>query len=216
MATTIPEPVTTILAGTLRLLLTSISYRAKPEKRYGGSRQWFRAARRAPAARLPRRVEGARLTRCALTADRCQIANRRAGMVCGMLHCLAWTHNRGAPLRPYIHYYNRRYALTCTASGVAVVSGMCWRFCGAVMCSNVAQAAQYSRMQPPHNSSKNTANSRKSVCKALCAVLQRWRYNCIDKTKRSVSACIGLYFSRAKQKPCTLSRCKAKEKPGHF
>ena len=134
-------------------------------------------------------------------------------MVCGMLHCLAWIHNRGAPLRPYIHYYNRRYALTCTASGVAVVSGMCWRFCGAVMCSNVAQAAQYSRMQPPHNSSKNTANSRKSVCKALCAVLQRWRYNCIDKTKRSVSACIGLYFSRAKQKPCTLNRCKAKENP---
>lgn len=30
----------------------------KPEKRYGGSRQWFRAAR---AAGLPRRVEGAGL-----------------------------------------------------------------------------------------------------------------------------------------------------------
>ena len=39
----------------------------KPEKRYGGSRQWFRAARRAPAAGLPRRVEGA--SRCALIAD---------------------------------------------------------------------------------------------------------------------------------------------------
>ena len=34
----------------------------KPEKRYGGSRQWFRAARRAPAAGLPRRVYGAGLT----------------------------------------------------------------------------------------------------------------------------------------------------------
>lgn len=32
----------------------------KPEKSCGGSRQWFRAARRAPAAGLPRRVEGAR------------------------------------------------------------------------------------------------------------------------------------------------------------
>jgi hypothetical protein len=41
----------------------------KPEKKCGGSRQWFRAARRAPAAGLPCRVEGDRLTRCALTAD---------------------------------------------------------------------------------------------------------------------------------------------------
>ena len=32
MATTIPEAVTTIPAGTLRLLLTSISYRAKARK----------------------------------------------------------------------------------------------------------------------------------------------------------------------------------------
>ena len=79
MATTIPEAVTTIPAGTLRLLLTSISYRAKARKSYGGSRQLFRAARRAPAAGLPRRVEGA--SRCALTADRCQIASRRADPV---------------------------------------------------------------------------------------------------------------------------------------
>lgn len=53
----------------------------KPEKSYGGSRQWFRTARRAPAAGLPRRVEGAGLTRCAMTADRCQIASRRAAPV---------------------------------------------------------------------------------------------------------------------------------------
>ena len=38
-------------------------------------------------------------------------------MVCDMLHRLAWIHNRGSPLRPYIHYYNRRSALSCTASG---------------------------------------------------------------------------------------------------
>lgn len=37
--------------------------------------------------------------------------------------------------------------------------------------------------------------------------------NCIDGTKRAVNACMGLYCSRAKEKPCTLSRCKAKEKP---
>ena len=32
----------------------------------------------------------------------------------------------------------------------------------------------------------------------------------------AVNACMGLYCSKAKEKPCTLSRCKAKEKPGHF
>ena len=53
----------------------------KPEKRYGSSRQWFRAARRAPAAGLPRRVECVKQTRRALTADRCQIASRRADLV---------------------------------------------------------------------------------------------------------------------------------------
>ena len=47
----------------------------------------------------------------------------------------------------------------------------------------------------------------------MCAVLLCWRYNCIDGTKRAVNACMGLYCSRAKEKPCTLSRCKAKEKP---
>ena len=84
----------------LRLLLASISIGRKPEKRYGGSRQWFRTARRAPAAGLP----------------------RRACMVCDMLHRLAWIYNRGAPLHPYIPYYNRAAVLTCIASGVTLVS----------------------------------------------------------------------------------------------
>lgn len=62
-------------------------------------------------------------------------------MVCGVLHCLAWIYNRGTPLRPYIPYYNRAAALTCTASGVALVSlVMRWKCCGAVIRSNVAQA----------------------------------------------------------------------------
>lgn len=74
-----------------------------------------------PAAGLPRRVEGAGLTRCALTADRCQIASRRAGMVCDMLPRRAWIYNRA---HPYIPYYNIAAVLTCTASGVAVVSGI--------------------------------------------------------------------------------------------
>lgn len=75
MATTIPEPFTTIPAGTLRLLLTSISYRAKARKEI--RRQPSMVPRRPPpAAGLPRRVDGA--SRCTLTADRCQIASHRA------------------------------------------------------------------------------------------------------------------------------------------
>lgn len=43
-------------------------------------------------------------------------------MVCDVLHRLAWIYNRGTPLRPYIHYYNRAAVLSCIASGVALVS----------------------------------------------------------------------------------------------
>lgn len=87
----------------------------KPEKRYGGSRQWFRAARYAPAAGLPRRVEGDRLTlyrwrrwplsrragcsTCQRSADG-RSWPRRAGMVCGMLHRPAWIHNMGRTSAP--------------------------------------------------------------------------------------------------------------------
>lgn len=86
---------TTIPAGTLRLLLALIGYRAKARKKCGESRQRFRAARRwsctggdaDPSAGAP----GAALARDPHTveADR-----RRACMVCDLLHCLAWIHNR--------------------------------------------------------------------------------------------------------------------------
>lgn len=52
------------------------------------------------------------------------VPRRRAGTVCAMLYRLTWIYNRDAPAHPYIHYYNRAAALTCTASGVAVVSGI--------------------------------------------------------------------------------------------
>lgn len=66
-------------------------------------------------------------------------------MVCNLLHCLAWIHNKGAPLRPYIPYYNRAAVLTCIASGVAVVSGICAGATLDGMPSNVAQLV-YSRL----------------------------------------------------------------------
>ena len=38
-------------------------------------------------------------------------------MVCNLLHCLAWSHNRGAPLRSYIPYYNIDVTMDCAAPG---------------------------------------------------------------------------------------------------
>ena len=93
-----------------------------PKRDTAASRQWFRAAHRALAAGLPCRVE--RVSRCALTADRCQITSRRANPCTGCkpdalaapplawsaLCCTVWhgSITGGAPLHPYIPYYNRR------------------------------------------------------------------------------------------------------------
>ena len=87
---------TTISAGTLRLLLTSISYRAKARKELRRKPPMVpRRPPRLPTAGLTRRVEGAR----SQAAGRGKYRDpRRAGMVCDMLHRLAWIHNRGAPL----------------------------------------------------------------------------------------------------------------------
>lgn len=80
-----------------------------PKRDTAASRQWFRAARRAPAAGL---------TRCALTADQCQIASRRAWAVSRPppgWHGLRYAAPSGmdprqwrTPAPLYIPYYNRR------------------------------------------------------------------------------------------------------------
>lgn len=177
MATTIP-------AGALRLLLTSISYRAKARKELRRKPPVVPRRPPRPCCWTARRVEGA--SRCTLTADRCQIASRRAwevsrprradpvqvetqtpqqvrrvctadtlsalasdpqrvgadpaGLAWSAVCCIVWRGPiTGAPLRPYIPYYNRAAALACTTSGVALVSGTRWRCYGAVIRSNVAQ-----------------------------------------------------------------------------
>lgn len=84
---------------------------------------------------------------------------------------------------------------------------------GACMPSSVAQVVLYPLVSVWYRGRLNGCNRRKSPCKALRAVLRRGRYNCIDCTKRAVNACVGLYCIRAKEKPCTVSGCKAKEKP---
>lgn len=65
---------------------------------------------------------------------------------------------KGAPVRPYIPYYNRAAVLACTASGVAqaVYRRLVW----------LLYCLRWNR-----------ANRRKRACKALCAVLQRVWYN---------------------------------------
>lgn len=151
MATTIP-------AGTLRLLLTSISYRAKARKEM--RREPPMVPRRPPRSCCwtARRVEGARPQaagrgkyRDRRRADRVQVETltpqqvRRvctadsvsalvsdlqtagadpAGLAWSAVYCTVWHGSiTGAPLHPYIPYYNRAAVLTCTTSGVALVSG---------------------------------------------------------------------------------------------
>ncbi len=92
--------------------------------------------------------------------------------------CTVW-HGSITGLHPYIPYYNRAAALTCAASGVA-------------------QAVLYPLVSVWYRERLNGSNSRKNTCKALCAVLCRWRYSCIDDAKRAVNACILQYCSRAK------------------
>lgn len=90
---------------------------------------------------------------------------------------------------------------------------MRWRSSGRCVCFSVAQTELYLLFSVWYCGRFNRCNRRKCHCKALCAVLRRWRYNCIDGTKRTVNACMWLYCNRAKEKPHTFSRCKAKEKP---
>lgn len=134
-------------------------------------------------------------------------------MVCGMLHSLAWIHNSDALLRHYIPYYNRAVALVCPASGVAVVSGMGCRASGRVYALRRDTGGVIFACIGLASSAVEWGKSQERHCKTLCSVLRRWRYNCMNETKRAINACMGLYCSGTKQKPCTLSRYKAKEKP---
>lgn len=102
----------------------------QPEKRCGESRQWFRAARRAPAAGLPRRVEDARPP--ALTADPvpdCKPPGVGSIETPPGWHGLRYAAPSGmdpqqAHPAPFcIPYYNRRLCWPVQRPGVAVASG---------------------------------------------------------------------------------------------
>ena len=122
LATTIPEAVTTIPAGTLRLLLTLIGYRAKARKEI----------RRQPSM-VPHRPPRPLLLGCP------------AGLSWSAMCCTVW-HGSITGAHPYIPYYNRAAVLTCAASGTASYIWYRWRRCGVAMRSSVAQAVRYSRI----------------------------------------------------------------------
>ncbi len=133
------------------------------------------------------RSQAAGLTRCrwgadssagaALASDPYTVGADPAGLAWSAMCCagLAWIHNRRcAPLHPYIHYYNRRSVLTCTASGVSVVSGISGGAALDGMPSGVAQAVYRRLVWRLYCVRWNGSNYQKSPCKALCAVLRRW------------------------------------------
>ncbi len=128
--TTIPEPVTTIPAGTLRLLLTSIGYRAKARKEM----------RREPPMvprRPPRSCCWTDPLGVALASNPQTVGADPAGFAWSVVCCTV-LHGSITGAHPYIHYYNMVAVLACIASGVALVSGTCWRRCAAVTCSSVS------------------------------------------------------------------------------
>lgn len=175
-----------------------------PKKDAAVSRQWFRAARRAPAAGLPRRVEGAGLTRCqissyqALTLHRMQAGCTDPPPLAWSALCCTAGHGSITGTRAYIHYYNRAAVLTCTASRRSGCIWYRWRCYGAVMHSSVAQAVHSRFVWLLYCVRLNGSNCRKRTCKALCAVLWCGWYNCINGAKRTVNNCIWLYCSKAK------------------
>jgi hypothetical protein len=101
----------------------------KPEKRCGGSRQWFRATSPAllldcPAGWSVLGRPGARSQAAWLTLYRMQAGCTDPSPLAWSVLCCTAGHGSITGARPYIHYYNRAAVLVCTASGVAVVSGI--------------------------------------------------------------------------------------------
>lgn len=141
MATTILETVTTIPAGTLRLLLTSICYRAKARKEMRREPPVVPHRPPRPATGLPRRVKGA--SRRALTAD--TVPNRKPpGM--GSIETPPGLHGLRYAAPSYMPYYNRASVLTCAASGR---DGGIWYALEALRRCDVLQrgaSLQYSRI----------------------------------------------------------------------
>ena len=94
-----------------------------------------------PAAPLPLDCSaGWRVPDCpALTID--PVPECKPPLAWSAMCCTVWHGSTAGrtPAHSYIPYYNRASVLTCTASGVAVGSGICVERPGAVMPSSVSQ-----------------------------------------------------------------------------
>lgn len=112
-----------------------------------------------------------------------------------MLHRRAWIYNRA---HPYIPYYNREAALTCTATGVAVVSGI---GAGAAL-DGVPSSGVQVRIGGLCGCciafvgiGQINGNATVKPCKRFwrcCGII------CMDGRKAAVKACMWLYCSLAK------------------
>lgn len=113
---------------------------------------------------------------------------RRVGMACDVLRRLAWIPITGT--RPYIPYYNRTAMLTCTASGVAVVSGI-WYVLEALWYAPTLHGRYYSRFCRSGIVVGWAGIITGKAPVKLCALF--WGVGgitCMDDIKASVNACI--------------------------
>lgn len=155
------------------------------------------------AAGLSRRVECSMPTRCALTADRCQIAIRCAGMVCDLL-------------RSYIPYYNRRlcrpaqrpawrwYLVSVEALHLTVCPPAWNRLCIGGLCGCCIVCAGVGQI---------SGNAAVKPCKRF------WRcvcINCKGERKTVVNACERLTRRRAKTKALHPQQMQGKRKARPF
>lgn len=203
---------TTISAGTLRLLLTSISYRAKARKEI----------RREPPV-VPRRQPcPCRWTAppgVSLASDPHTAGADPAGLAWSAVCCTVWHGSITGAHR-------------CTLIYLIIIGWLCWpvqRPGGALVswyalevlrcCDTLHRVAgcvifAYSGLVSADGCimGQTTGKAPVKPCALFCGV---GGITCTDGIKAFVNACMWLYCRRTK-KPCTLRRCKAKEKPGHF
>ena len=80
------------------------------------------------------------------------------------------------------------------------------------MPSSVSQVVQWLVVSVWYRGRLSGCNRRKSHCKALCAVLWRGLYNCIDDIKATVSACMEAVLQQGKIKALPPQQMQGKRK----
>lgn len=177
MATTIPEAVTTIPAGTLRLLLTSISYRAKARKEI--RRQPLVVPRRPPCPcrwTVPPPLAWSAL--CCTAWHRSTTGAHR----CTLIYIIIV----GGHVAPVQRPAWRWYLVLVEVQHLTVCPPACRRRCIGGLCVCCIVCAGMGRIN---------GNATVKPCKRFwcCGGI-----NCMDGRKAAGNACMWLYCSRAK------------------